>query len=86
MLGAVRLGDYVRKICIRKSSGPFYTASHNTFVNGRGQVRLSDKSVPGVAITGSRSHFVNGRPAVRLKDKVVCGVIQSCSHDTFIGD
>ena len=86
MLGATRLGDFVKSICRHKSSGPFFTASHDTFANGRGQVRLGDLAVPGVALTGSRSYFINGRPAVRLKDHVSCGVILTSSHDTFIGD
>lgn len=85
-LGAVRLADWVTSTCEDVPSGPFYTASSDTFVNGRGQVRLADQSVPGPAITGSSSYFVNGRPAVRLKDKVACGVITTCSSDTFIGD
>ncbi len=86
MLGAVRLGDFVKKTCPHKKSGPFRTASKDTFVNGRGQVRLGDRAVPGKAVTGSKSCFVNGRPAVRQKDKVVCGKIMKSSRDTFIGD
>lgn len=86
MLGATRLGDFVRKTCDDKSSGPFVTASKDTFVNGRGQVRLHDRSIPGRAVSGSKTCFVNGRPAVRQKDKVICGKITKSSRDTFIGD
>ncbi|MBD2201570.1 PAAR domain-containing protein [Calothrix sp. FACHB-1219] len=85
MQSAVRLGDFVRKICRGRVSGPFISASRTTFVNGRGQVRLFDSSLPGIAVTGSRTTFVDGRPAVRIKDRVICGIIQTSSSDTFIG-
>lgn len=84
MFGAVRLGDRVVKTCPFRTSGPFISASRSSFVNGRGQVRVKDKAVPGIAITGSSRYFCEGRPAVRQKDKVICGVIVSASRDTFI--
>lgn len=87
MFPAIRKGDWVLKTCKFKVSGPFITASSTTFVNGRGQVRVGDKSLPGIAITGSRSTFIDGRPAVTLKSKVICGRIKGPgSSDTFIGD
>jgi len=85
MLGAIRRGDFVVKTCPFRSSGPFFTSSLSSFVDGRGQVRLGDKSVPGVCISGSSSVFVDGRPAAHLKSKVICGVIVQCSSTVFIG-
>lgn len=81
---AVRVGDFVKSTCENIPSGPFIEGSTNTFVNGRPQVRVGDKAVPGIAITGSRGRFVNGRPAVRRRDKVVCGIIMQSSRNTFI--
>jgi uncharacterized Zn-binding protein involved in type VI secretion len=86
MLGAIRRGDFVVKTCPFKSSGPFYTASNDVFVEGRGQVRLGDKSVPGICVSGSKSVFVNGRPAAHINSKVICGRIVSCSTDIFVGE
>ena len=86
MFAAIRRGDFVISICKGKPSGPFITASINKFINGRGQVRVGDRSLPGVAITGSRSVFVDGKPAVILPSKVVCGRIKGPgSTNTFIG-
>lgn len=85
-LGAVRLGDFVRKICKKKKSGPFLTGCKITFINGRPSIRVGDKSVPGRALTGSKSKFVCGKAIVRLKDKVKCGRILRASKDTFVGD
>lgn len=85
MLGAIRLGDFVIKTCPFKKSGSFFTASTSSFVDGRGQVRLGDKSVPGICISGSSSVFVDGRPAAHIKSKVICGRIVTCSTTVFIG-
>lgn len=86
MFPAIRRGDFVISTCNHIPSGPFITASTDKFVNGRGQVRVGDKSIPGIAITGSRSVFVDGRPAVFLPSKVICGRIRGPgSIDTFIG-
>ncbi len=85
MFGSVRRYDWVTSLC-NKPSGPFVSASSTSFVDGKGQVRLFDSSVPGLAVSGSKSCFVNGRPAVRLKDQVVCGRIKTASTTTFIGD
>ena len=84
-LNAVRIGDFVAKTCPRKKSGPFFTGSSRTFINGRGAVRVNDRSVPGPALTGSSRTFIDGRAAVRLKDRVLCGVITRASNNTFIG-
>lgn len=83
-IGAVRLGDFVKSYCSSKPSGPFFEASKYTFVDGRGKVRLGDKSLPGRAVTGSKMHFVDGRPSVRKRDKVICGIITQSSKTTFI--
>lgn len=83
-IGATRLGDFVQSYCQNVPSGPFVQASTNTFIDGRGQVRLGDKAVPGIAVSGSKATFVDGRPAVRLRDKVICGVITQSSKNTFI--
>lgn len=71
--------------CRSRPSGPFYTASDKTFVNGRGAVRLLDKSFPGSAVSGSSKVFVDGKPAVRLKDRVICGTTTTCSLNVFYG-
>jgi uncharacterized Zn-binding protein involved in type VI secretion len=86
MFAAIRRGDFVISTCQFKSSGPFITASTNKFVNGRGQVRVGDRSIPGMAITGSHSVFIDGKPAVILPSKVICGRIKGPgSTNTFIG-
>jgi uncharacterized Zn-binding protein involved in type VI secretion len=86
MFPAIRLGDRVLKKCPFKKSGPFLTGSKTTFVNGRPQVRVGDKAVPGVAVTGSKTTFVDNRPAVHLRSKVICGIILGPgSSNTFIG-
>jgi uncharacterized Zn-binding protein involved in type VI secretion len=85
MFGAIRRGDFVVKTCPFRRSGPFYTSSLNSFVDGRGQVRLGDKSVPGICISGSSSVFVDGRPAAHFISKVICGRIAQCSSTIFIG-
>ena len=84
MFRAVRRLDFVVNIC-GGPSGTFFTASNSSFVDGRGQVRVGDKSVPGVCITGSRSVFVDGRPAAHIFSKVVCGRITTASNNTFLG-
>lgn len=86
MFPAVRMWDWVKSICKGKSSGPFIRGSKKSFVNGRPQVKLLDKSVPGIALRGSKSKFVEGLPAVRIIDKVKCGIIVKGSKDTFIGN
>jgi len=85
MFGAIRRGDFVIKTCPFRKSGPFYTSSLSSFVDGRGQVRLGDKAVPGICISGSSSVFVDGRPAAYIKSKVICGRIITCSSTIFIG-
>jgi uncharacterized Zn-binding protein involved in type VI secretion len=85
MLGAIRRGDFVIKTCKFKSSGPFYTASNSTFVDGRGQVTVGHKALPGMCITGSKSVFVEGKPAAHKMSKVICGKILTCSSTVFIG-
>ena len=83
-LRAVRLGDFVKSVCKKKPSGPFYQGSKDSFVNNKPQVRLRDKALPGAAITGSATTFINNKPAVRVKDKVICGKIITGSPNTFI--
>ena len=83
-IGAARWGDFVKSYCTGRPSGPFIQASKATFVDGRGQVRVGDKSLPGRAVTGSKTYFVDGRPAVRMRDKVICGIITQSSKTTFI--
>jgi len=85
MNGAVRLFDRVTSYCRFTPSGPFITASHKVFIEGRGAVRLLDKSITGVVVTGSRKNFIEGRPAVRRIDKVICGIIKSSSNKVFYG-
>lgn len=84
MFGAIRKGDFVVKTCPGRKSGPFYTASNTIFIEGRGQVRVGDKSVPGICLTGSKTVFVDGRPAATIKSIVSCGRIVSCSSTIFI--
>lgn len=84
MFGATRIGDFVKSTC-RRASGPFITASTSTFADGRGQVRVGDKSIPGICISGSSSVFIDGRPAAHIKSKVICGRITQCSSTVFIG-
>lgn len=91
--GAVRLGDY--------SSGhdgypprPSVTASNDTFVNGRGQVRIGDYWAThcstkhchdGTQSQGSKSVFVNGRGAARTRDLISCNdYAEECSSDVFL--
>lgn len=81
---AVRLGDFVKSICL-KPSGPFIKGSSKTFVDGRPAIRLGDKAIPGVAVTGSSKTLIDGRPAVRQIDRVICGIITSASSKTYIG-
>lgn len=86
MFAAIRRGDLVVSTCNNTPSGPFITASNDKFINGRGQVRVGDKWVSGIATTGSRSVFVDGRGAVIVPSKVTCGFIKGPgSLDTFIG-
>ena len=85
MFGAVRRGDLVIKRCAFKKSGPFYTGSVNSFIDGKGQVRVGDRAVPGSCISGSSSVFIDGRPAAYIKSKVSCGIIVQCSSTVFIG-
>jgi uncharacterized Zn-binding protein involved in type VI secretion len=85
MLRAVRRGDFVVSVCPFVPSGPFITASNTSFVDGRGQVRVADKAIPGICITGSKSTFVDGRPAATIISKVICGKIVTASNNVFIG-
>ena len=84
MFGAVRKGDFVKSTCRGKPSGPFVTSS-TSLIDGRGQVRVGDKALPGRCVTGSRSVFVDGRPAAHKLSKVICGKITTASTTTFIG-
>lgn len=82
---ATRLGDFVQKICPDPiQSGPFIKGSTNTFTNNRPQIRMTDLSIPGIAISGSTKRFTNNLPTVRRNDRVFCGIITTSSTDTFI--
>lgn len=85
MYRAVRRGDFVVSVCTFVPSGPFITASNTSFVDGRGQVRVGDKAIPGICITGSRTTFVDGRPAATIRSRVICGRIVTASTNIFIG-
>ena len=93
MRGAVRLGDF--------SSGhqgfparPAITASIDTLVNNRGQVRIGDYWAThcddkhchdGEQSQGSSTVFVNGRGAARTNDMISCNDFASeCSSDVFL--
>ena len=92
MKGAVRLNDY--------SSGhgcfpskPNIEASNDTFVNGRGAVRVGDAWAihccgsschSSVSSGGSPNTFINGRRGVRTGDDISCSDSAfDCSPDTF---
>lgn len=93
MRGAVRLGDY--------STGhdgypqrPSITASDDTLINGRGQVRIADywtthchrkKCHDGTQSEGSTTVFINGRGAARQGDLISCNDhANECSPDVFL--
>jgi hypothetical protein len=81
---ATRMGDLVIETCNKGPSGPFIQGSLNTFTNNRPQVRMGDKSLPGISIGGSRKRFTNNKPTTRIIDPVVCGQIVQGSLNTFI--
>ena len=93
MRGVVRLGDFSRgEGCFHPK--PNIEASTDTFVNGRGQVRVGDawahhrcgrKSHGSIQSEGSLDVFVNGQPAARYDDLISCSDrTEECSLDTFI--
>jgi uncharacterized Zn-binding protein involved in type VI secretion len=81
---ATRMGDFVVETCGKGDSGPFIQGSLNTFTNNRPQVRMGDKSIPGISLKGSTKKFTNNRPTTRIIDPVVCGQTVQSSLNTFI--
>lgn len=81
---ATRMGDFVIETCKKGPDGPFIQGSTNTFTNNKPQVRMGDKSIPGISLGGSRRRFTNNKPTTRIIDRVVCGQTIQGSLNTFI--
>ena len=92
---ALRVGDPVLCTCNPACPGLVVQGSNKTFINGRGAVRLGDRTTnccgcfqcpcPNRTLKGSNKTFVDGRPMVRVGDPVSVGQTVIGSLNTFVG-